>query len=1011
MNQEITSSEVPSAPARTAVYALLVGINAYVNVPLEGPVSDVNQVADFLNSLPDIDAHTEILTDEQATKPALITAFRDHLGKAQPGDTILFYFSGHGTRERADTTLWPDEPTGLLQSIACYNGNVPNSWDFLLTDKELRYLLNEVTQAGAVHTITVFDCCHSGGNTRSLLDLDAQVTRERSIPDVFPQRPWAGFLFSDQISEETVRTQPLLHWLPEPIHIQMAACEADEKALEVDHEGVFTKNLLGVLRASGGAISYESLIDRARQYMRFGYDQRPRLFVPDGSATVKRTAFLNRNVSTETPAVLAQFSYGKDGKNGWYLNVGALHGLQPGQNVSLLTREGQVLLTAPVAEVWLDYARLPIAPDAPVQPDPALVYRVAVPGLMSKPLRMFFASRNGSPAEQAAMLAGLVAAAGDCYIPEDNESAADYAIYVRNGWYFLTKPGDEFRPLAAPVLSTDKNAALKLGDYIRQLSQWTYLKILKNPAATGPGVRVEFASEGVDYKEVPTTGDDPTVAIPLIARDETYQNNVAVRVTNTTPQPLYCTVLYLSHDIGAQALFLDTNTPLAPNQTVIVGQNAYDGADNSTRTSIPLSPAGENVVHDYNWPAVDERLQLIFTTKSANASGQLSETTLDFLQFGQLPQPPTLADRASEQERAIAASRSSAVPLPTWWTQSVNLRWENPYYDKISKTDLNAMIQPRPDTIADDALADCALGLYFFVNTENARQPALQVKPELQRYWDSQHDGERGFAEDISLAVASRVSQSIRNRQFHENRTVYPNRLRIVANGDSWFQYPFLIRDIVDCLTNGYLMYSVASTDKTLKSVQQPDDALAAIREADAQLLLFSLGLNDLMDEFPDSFIRDKPDAGQTGLRRYMTDSFFQALDTMQSQYESAFKIIRHEKPDLQVIAHGYDYIRSVNAVSADRNWLAPKLSAKGIADPQDQQTLLNNMIDEFNARLKQVADRYDGLTYLDLRHAVTKPIYWHDEIHPNDAGFLDLAYKFANQIQAVQQSAKVAGS
>ncbi|QHV99517.1 caspase family protein [Spirosoma endbachense] len=1009
MNPLSIPPEESDPHSKTVTYALLVGINTYTISPLQGPVNDVKKVADFLKTLTDIDTHIKILTDSEATKTALITAFREHLGQAKSGDTVLFYFSGHGTSERVDTTIWSDESSGVLECIACYNGDTTNSWDFLLADKELRYLLHEVAQEGKVHTVAIFDCCHSGDNTRSLLDLDAQDTRQRSIQDIFPLRPWTAFLFSSQISEEQAHSQPMPEWLPEPIHIQMSACAADEKALEVENEGVFTKNLLSVLQANSGAVSYESLIDHARQYMRFGYDQRPQLFA-SGSIPekLKRSPFLNRSVNTELPAVQAQFSQSKnETQGGWYLNVGALHGLQPGQEVKLLTSIGQPLLTAPVSEVGLDYARLSIDSAVSVQPDPAIVYRVDVPGLMSKPLRIFFSSRNGSPAEQAKMITNLMAGAGSCYVPEEDESAADYALYARNGWYFLTlpntedQPDNEFRPLVSPVMFTDKNVNQKLGNYIRQFSRWTYLKTLKNPVATGPGVKIEVVPEGSSS----VAHNGPIVPITLIERDETHTNEVVVRVTNTTNQLLYCTVVYLTHGIGSWLQFLDTNTELVPNQVVIIGQNAYEGADNSTRISIPISSAGENVVHDYNWPAVDERLLFIFTTKSANASGVLSESTLNFLQFDELPPPPTLADRMDGGTKAIAASRAStAVALPTWWTQSINLRWENPAYNKISKYDLHAMISPQPDTVADDALADCALGLYFTTSTNQS--PTLQVKPQLQQYWINQQDGQKGLGEDISLALASRVSQSIRNRQFQENRTVYPNRARVVASGDSWFQYPFLIRDIVDCLSNGYLVYSLASTDNTLQTIE-PNDVLQAIDESDAQFLLFSGGLNDLMDQFPDRFILDITDLPQTNPRQWLTDEFFQTLDAMQVQYESLFEVIRREKSNVYIIAHGYDYIRSVNAVSEERNWLAPELTRKGISSPQVQQDLLNLVIDEFNERLKTAADKFDDMvTYLDLRHIVAKPTYWHDETHPNDAGFLDLAYQFVKQIRTIQKPA-----
>ena len=303
-----------------------------------------------------------------------------------------------------------------------------------------------------------------------------------------------------------------------------------KKPWKLENEGVFTKNLLSVLQTSGGALSYESLIDRTRQYMRFGYDQRPRLFAPGSNAeTLKGKAFLNRRVDAELPAVLAQFGQGKSAQPiGWFLNVGALHGLQPGQQVSLLAADSKTLLTTTVSEVGLDYAQLQIPPGSDTKLTRSLTYRVSVPGpgLMRTPLRIYFASRNGSLAEQASAVMALVKEAGGCYLPEEDETKADYALYARNGWYFLTRPNspaqpdNEYRPLATPVSLMDKNATLTLATYIRQLSHWTYLKTLKNPAFTGPGVQIKVMPEGGNPVVVPAIGNDPTVPVQMKLRPD-----------------------------------------------------------------------------------------------------------------------------------------------------------------------------------------------------------------------------------------------------------------------------------------------------------------------------------------------------------------------------------------------------------------------------------------------------------------------------------------------------------
>ncbi|OPG01736.1 hypothetical protein B1R27_35690, partial [Streptomyces sp. GKU 895] len=79
------------------------------------------------------------------------------LGAAGPGDTALFWFSGHGSERVATGTELLVEATGRSQALVCVDGP--------LSDKRLGALLDEVAGRGA-HVVAVLDCCFSGGATR-----------------------------------------------------------------------------------------------------------------------------------------------------------------------------------------------------------------------------------------------------------------------------------------------------------------------------------------------------------------------------------------------------------------------------------------------------------------------------------------------------------------------------------------------------------------------------------------------------------------------------------------------------------------------------------------------------------------------------------------------------------------------------------------------------------------------------------------------------------------------------
>jgi hypothetical protein len=82
--------------------ALLVGINQYSGEigPLQGCVNDVLLQRELLIHRFGFNPKDILtVTDTQATRKGILTAFEEHLIKqAKPGDVVVFHFSGHGSR-------------------------------------------------------------------------------------------------------------------------------------------------------------------------------------------------------------------------------------------------------------------------------------------------------------------------------------------------------------------------------------------------------------------------------------------------------------------------------------------------------------------------------------------------------------------------------------------------------------------------------------------------------------------------------------------------------------------------------------------------------------------------------------------------------------------------------------------------------------------------------------------------------------------------------------------------
>jgi caspase domain-containing protein len=159
--------------------ALLIGINDYSasRIPalrhapapgravpnLDGAVHDVEIMRELLVALYGFKAGDVVtLTDQQATRGAILGSLQQHLlAAAQKDDVVFFYFSGHGSQVRNSLSSEADHLDESLVPADSRQGS-PD-----IRDKELLPLFNGILDRGARLTI-VLDTCHSGSGARGL---------------------------------------------------------------------------------------------------------------------------------------------------------------------------------------------------------------------------------------------------------------------------------------------------------------------------------------------------------------------------------------------------------------------------------------------------------------------------------------------------------------------------------------------------------------------------------------------------------------------------------------------------------------------------------------------------------------------------------------------------------------------------------------------------------------------------------------------------------------------------
>ncbi|WP_373511737.1 SGNH/GDSL hydrolase family protein, partial [Persicitalea sp.] len=852
--------------------------------------------------------------------------------------------------------------------------------------------------------VTIFDCCHSGDNTRNaaLVGASYDGVRERRVTDkagrAFPQRLWSEFLFSDTIKEGDIKNKKPAEFLPQGTHVQMAACESNQVALEIAREGVFTQTLLKTLTDCGSNISYNGLRSRIRQYMRAGFEQTPRIYMPLHAERLLRRGFLNRTI--EPHRMVCEATRSK--QQGWQLNVGAIHGVNTDSRITLFdpmdldkTHTAQVRK----AGIFVDYTLLDVA-----GLDTKATYKAEISDLMKQELVLELENHDGDPKEIGALTKELAANASGCFslggekgaAESENDSGkaqrADYTFHVRSGEVYLTQPDDPYRPLVRPILYLeDENHASTLGT-LQHVSRWHFIKNLRNEEKPdnfpAQPLKIELSRILADGTSVPAALINGSAELNYEKSGSSWKGTLQIKITNTTPQDLYVAAAYLSKEFQCFLDFLPQRV-----QLLEAGKSVFLGPKGKDRIALKLG----DVEREYNWPQTVEALKFIISTEEFSAESLTQDA---------LPGPLTTADRdkiGSGKTRGLDTEEDAPLEFSGWLTQTLSLVFKNPVYNEIPADTLQALLEW-------DETAYFAAGLYCEVEPDETGQPTIwKLKKGLVV-----PEEDKGLFDDMKLWLGNQIETAQRRKRYR-NLKKDPNRLRLVAEGDSWFQYPIILQDTLDQLYKVYAIRSFAEAGDTLENYLKTKDKqyLNAIGEEDAKFFLVSGGGNDVLGDQFQHFLREVPDADDYTPRKYLNQKMFEQLDKLDALYIQMFDELLARYPDLHILLHCYDYLIPVDTnIPGNKkksSWTGKHMVGKGIAPQKERETLIRYIVDEFAGRLTaltQKAEYQDRVTFVDTRGLVPRTL-WFDEIHPNNAGYQIVADKFIGEIERIKAQKK----
>jgi len=554
-----------AAPALAEVRALLVGVSDYtvLDADLKGPSNDVRLMAETLVARGvDPAAMTALVSDPAGlpsalgtgapTRAGILRAMQATAAEAQPGDTVVFYFSGHGAQAPDasgdegggyDEILLPADAAGWKGAV----GGVENA----LIDDELQAWAQGMLARG-VRLVGLIDACHSATGFRAL---GGQGTPRGIAAEALGIPP-------DAASAPT--TAPLVL---EGEYVFLYSSQSDERSFEYplpgsdDWHGEFTLRLAQVL-AEAPEASWSQVLAAAADAMVQG----PARQVPEGEGPLlEATVFGTGAAEARLPV--------RNGK----LAAGLLRGIAEGAEVALYAEGagGAPLGTATVGKVTARDATLTGALPEGAAWAEVIAAPPAQPLALAAPAR----ANPDDGLDYAAWLAALPAPLDQ---PDLVPILVDATVALANGDGVLDPEGPGSTPRVERLANETDAEALA-----RALEQAAHGLRLRETLAGASGRSLTGkAAITVEIERRPGTAEGETCGPPGPAaphdpeRGVTACDQLWLTVTNASGKMQDVSVLYMAKDFEVQPIWPQRNQAnrLAPGEKAVIGLQIDAGA-------------------------------------------------------------------------------------------------------------------------------------------------------------------------------------------------------------------------------------------------------------------------------------------------------------------------------------------------------------------------------------------------------------------------------------------------
>ncbi|MEL6656824.1 MAG: caspase family protein [Bacteroidota bacterium] len=643
------------------IYALVIAIDDYpiAHHRLNGCVNDAQSLVAYLEgNYPCEELDIKTVFDKDATKANVIAAFA-HFQAATSDDTCLLYYSGHGSQVIAPQEFRHTDPDGKLETVVCWDSRIDDGRD--LMDKELSYLIWEATHQNNPHFVALFDCCHSGTNTRDVRVTSRMAETAKNVPQA---RDFHGL---ERYQSSTAAAGRVDLIPPRGRHIQLAAARASETAKELkigdQTRGAFTYNLIALLEQYNGQITYSQLVNNLRvKVSNFVDRQTPQIDATE--AEDKNLYFLGMVPSNSRENFTVNYDKKADK---WLVDAGSIHNwpASRAKEIQLSAKIGSEMVPLTVSSVNIFRSVL----EDTGQLDKEKSYLAFLDELPVNKVKVHL-HQDGDAAGLAAVETAMKDRPSVYYDSIGKASEADYWVKAVDNTLQLTLPGEE-RPVFRRINGYNSDQAMIFVGDIESVAHWHHVRNIANPRSTLKRDEYEITLLQVDEPGA-WENDDNCAASPVNWQDEVvfnYDYNIAekkwlqpafrMKIKNTGNRNLYFSAVNILADYGIKNKFLPLEV-LEPNAELFLLDRLSDG---QTFKTIPLGVDDAFLAHGIN--EITEYMKVFISTQEISTD-QFNQVSLEM-------DNPTKADT-----KRAGRSEANHPPQHDWTVEDIVLKTVRP---------------------------------------------------------------------------------------------------------------------------------------------------------------------------------------------------------------------------------------------------------------------------------------------------------------------------------------------